>query len=172
MATRSPDCSACCSPANGERLETNRGLRVDVIGVARADRRERLVDVIAREEMSVANFQLRVTRDRITGDCIKLGADKRAVTGIDPVIAAPAAREPAAWRAAHVVKTVVRVREPEAVAFNCEAEARQGLELKNTAHVLYVLQRNKIHVAVELVVRGKQIVERAVRSVVRIVIAG
>src|SRR5690348_11747848 len=100
--------------------------------------------------MAVANFQLRETRDRIAGDHVQFCADEGTVTRIDSVIASSAGSETrATWSAADGVKTVMRVREPETMALNRQTQTRYGFELKNAAHVLNVLQRNKIHVAVK-----------------------
>src|SRR5206468_1839223 len=76
---------------------------------------------------------------------------------------------PTPRRAADVVKIVMCIREPEAVTFNRKTDSRMRLQLKNGAHVLQILQRGKIHVAIKFMVRGKQILKRLMLAIRRII---
>src|ERR1022692_2834881 len=148
-------------------LKVNARLNINVVGVLRpADAGERLVNVVAGEKVAVADFELRKSRERVTRDHVQFRSEKAAVIRVNSVAIG------CARRSADVVKIIVRVGEPETVAFERNTHARRGLELENAANVLNVLQRDKIHVTVKLVVGRKQVVERSMRAVPGIAVAG
>src|ERR1041385_1920200 len=89
--------------------EVHRELRVEIIRVARSARgsRQRLPDVVADEEMSVTNLQLREPRQRDAVDKVQLRADEAAVSRIHTVTRAGRRRRAAARAAAERVKHVL-----------------------------------------------------------------
>src|SRR5262245_21033525 len=115
------------------KLEIRGNLRVEPIRVVRTERRgrERLLDVIADEKMSIAGFDLRETHEGIAGDHVNFSADEIIVGRIDPV-----ARAAGCWirtatsDAARLVKAVVRVRKEKRVPFNRQAQSRHRLALE------------------------------------------
>src|SRR5262249_13388948 len=126
--------------------ESDIGLKVNVIRVSGAERRsgERLLDIIADEEMAIADFQLCETRQSISGNDIQFCSYEVAIGRVYTIASAgadvcchvtPATRHPC-----DVIKIVVRVGQPEAVAFNGDTQARNRLELKNAPQVLNILQ--------------------------------
>src|SRR5262249_26995112 len=97
--------------------------------------------------------------------------DEVAIVRIDSVAGARRRRDAAARRTANVIKAIVRVREPEGVSLERHTELLVRLQLKNRACVMDVLQRNEIHVAIELMVRGKEIIERLMLAVAWVAIS-
>ena len=78
------------------------------------ERRESLLDVIAHEEMTVTDFDLRVTGHGPAGDHVEFGADETAVVRVDAVaVSGGSGGNTASRRTADVVEIVVRVRQPE-----------------------------------------------------------
>src|SRR4051812_40166388 len=125
-------------------LEVDGELDVNEIGILRATRTgEAGGDVATREEMTVSGFKLRVTRQRNARHQIDLGSHKAAVARVDAVSGGAGCATPAR-RAADVVKIVVRIGEPEEMAFERGGDATRRLQRQHRAHVMDVLQRNKI----------------------------
>src|SRR5436190_4140216 len=126
-------------------LKINRGLDINIVCVGGTEGRvgERLVDVFADEEMAVTGFELREARDRVAGNEIELGTDVAVVSRIDAISSAGCGASAAARSARHGIKVVVDVCEPEPVCFQSHTQARVRLQLKDAAHVMNVLQRNK-----------------------------
>src|SRR5262245_51850140 len=122
--------------------------------------------------MAVTGFYLGESRDRVTGDHIEFGAEEAVITRIDAITGTGCGSDAAARRAGHGVEVVVRVREPEAVSLDRHAQSRMRFQLKDASHVMDVLERNEIHVAVKFVVGGEQIFKRLMFPVRRIAVAG
>src|SRR5882762_9767869 len=118
--------------------------------------------------MAVTNLQLREPRDCKTADRVQLGSNKIAVLGVDAVSSAGSYRGPPARDAADAIETVMRIREPKPVAFESEAHSRVRFELKNSADIMDILQRDEIHVAIKFVIRREEIIERLVFAVARV----
>src|ERR1041384_7865187 len=164
-----------CSEWNqSARSEVHRDLRVNPVRVLRADGGggKAARDVVADEEVAVADFKLRVTREGVTGDHVELRADEAVVGWIDAEIVSRRGGDAAARRACGGIKVVVYVREPEGVSLDRHAHAWMRLELEDAAHIVDVLQADEIHVAVKLVVGREQVFKSLVRVVGRIAVAG
>src|SRR5262245_24835283 len=126
--------------------------------------------------MAVTDFKLCEARHSIPGDDVQFCSHEVAIGGVDSIAGAgPNVRGhggSATRHAGDVIKIIVSVGEPEAMTFNSDAQAWDGLELKNASEVLDILQREEIHVAVKLVIGGEQVFKSLVLSVCRIAIAG
>src|SRR5439155_18207453 len=103
------------------RVQTHRSkiqvqLRVEIIRILRTVRRsgERLLDIIAHEEMAVAKFELRVTGHGPAGNHVEFGADETAVVRIDAVtVSGGSGGGSAAWGPAAGLEIVVCGCQPE-----------------------------------------------------------
>src|ERR1043166_1951954 len=114
--------------------------------------------------MSVTNLQLRKSRERVSSDDIQLRPDEIAIAGMNSV----AARR--AGRAVDHVERIMCICEPEAMSFDGQAQPGMRFDLKDGAHVMDVLEREEIHVAVELVVGREQVVESLMPAVAGVAI--
>lgn len=136
------------------------GLQIKPVGVLRtAAAGEGIIYILAGEEMAITGLHAGIRFDGVGGDQVHFRADETASPGLDAVAAG------AARRTVDLVEGVLRVGEPERVIIRRDREFRERLERGGEAHVMNILQRYKIHVAVEFVVGGKKIFKGAVRAV-------
>src|SRR3977135_2092801 len=109
--------------------------------------------------MPITRFELTETIEGVTRNHIHLTANKAAVVGVDAVTVSRGGASAATRHSRHVVKAVMSVRQTQAMPFDGQAQPGMRLDLKNASRVLDVLQRDKIHVAVEFVVGGEEVFE-------------
>jgi hypothetical protein len=151
-----------------------RCLDIDPIGISGTVgwSRKAFLDVVADEEVAVANFNLSEGSEGEAADDIKFSTEKVVVAGVDAVAGARRCGGASASGSSSGVETVVRIRKPETVPFDGQARPRVRLELKNSTKVVHILQRKKIHIAIELVVRRKEIFESFMLAVLGVAVAG
>src|ERR1041385_8260765 len=155
------------------KLEIGGSLHINPIGVSgsAAGRGKAALDVIAGEEMAIARFELRETGDSVSNDHVQFCSHEVAVVRVDAITGPRRRCGAAARNSVSAVKAVVGIGEPEAMAFDGQTHAGMRLKLKDAAHVMNILERDKIHVAIKFMIRWKQIVEGLMLAIVRIAIA-
>src|ERR1051325_9192122 len=121
--------------------------------------------------MAVTDFDLSEARNSNPGDRIEFSSHEIVVSGIDAISGSRRCGRSSASYAIRPVKAVVRIGEPKSVPFQRQAHARMRFELIDRADIVNVLQGNEIHVAIELVVAGIQVIERLMLTVVWIAVA-
>src|SRR5262249_34495466 len=117
--------------------EVDGELQVTEVRVTRAKggRGEGLRNVLAMKEVAEARLHLRIACHRPADNAGDFGAKIAAVAGVHAVAGAGGCGGSAARHAADLVKAVVRICQPEAVAHDSEADARMRLELKDATDI-------------------------------------
>src|SRR5579883_709054 len=116
--------------------------------------------------MTIPGFELCEPGQRVPRNQVHLCAEKTRVVRVNAV---PTCR---AWDAGHVVEIVMGVREPETMPFQGDTKPGKGSQLEDSPNIVNILQRQEIHVAIEFVIRWKQIIKGSVSAVSRVAVTG